>query len=174
MDSEIIILKKITDQQIAELREFSERTFLETFAKDNSEEDMKRYLEMNITEEKLNGEMNNPDSEFYFAKSENRTIGYLKLNFANAQTEIRHAGGVEIERIYVLREFHGKKVGQILLNKAVELARDRYADHIWLGVWEKNARAISFYQKNGFISFDTHIFKLGDDEQTDLMLKRKL
>lgn len=174
MDSEIIILKKITDQQITELKEFSERTFLETFAKDNSEEDMKRYLEINITEEKLSGEMNNPDSEFYFAMSENRIIGYLKLNFAGAQTEIRHADWVEIERIYVLREFHGKKAGQILLNKAVELARDRYADHIWLGVWEKNARAIRFYQKNGFISFDTHIFKLGDDEQTDLMMKRKL
>lgn len=81
---------------------------------------------------------------------------------------------MEIERIYVLKEFHGKKVGQILYEKAIELAKGIDADFIWLGVWEENPRAIRFYEKNGFSAFDKHIFQLGNDEQTDIMMKLEL
>ncbi len=81
---------------------------------------------------------------------------------------------LEIERIYVLQEFHGQRVGQVLYEKAIELAQERGLDYIWLGVWEKNARALRFYEKNGFEPFDRHIFKLGDDEQTDIMVKKVL
>jgi diamine N-acetyltransferase len=78
---------------------------------------------------------------------------------------------LEIERIYVLQEFQGKKVGQMLFGKAVEIAKQKNADYIWLGVWEKNIKAIRFYEKNGFVPFGKHLFKLGDDEQTDIMMK---
>ncbi|MNE41268.1 Protease synthase and sporulation negative regulatory protein PAI 1 [compost metagenome] len=81
---------------------------------------------------------------------------------------------MEIERIYVLRAFHGKKVGQILYEKALQIAEVLGLSFIWLGVWEKNLRAIQFYEKNGFVAFDKHIFKLGDDEQTDIMMKKEL
>jgi RimJ/RimL family protein N-acetyltransferase len=81
---------------------------------------------------------------------------------------------VEIERIYVLQAYHGKKVGQLLYEKAMEVSVEVNAGYVWLGVWEENQRAISFYKKNGFIEFDKHIFKLGDDEQTDVMMKKKL
>ena len=80
----------------------------------------------------------------------------------------------KIERIYVLKEFHGKKVGQILYDTAFEMAKQRCADYLWLGVWEENPRAINFYKKNGFVEFDKHIFKLGNDEQTDIMMKLQL
>ena len=59
----------------------------------------------------------------------------------------------------------------MLYEKAIEIANQRNADYVWLGVWEENPRAISFYLKNGFVAFDKHIFKLGDDEQTDIMMK---
>jgi ribosomal protein S18 acetylase RimI-like enzyme len=74
----------------------------------------------------------------------------------------------------VLKEFHGKKDGQILYDKAIELAREKNVEYVWLGVWEQNPRAIRFYKKNGFVAFDKHIFKLGNDEQTDVMMKLKL
>lgn len=71
-----------------------------------------------------------------------------------------------------MQEFHGKKVGQILFEKALNLAKDKGCDYVWLGVWEENHCAISFYKKNGFIEFDKHIFKLGDDEQTVIMMMK--
>jgi hypothetical protein len=103
-----------------------------------------------------------------------KTIGYLKVNVGESQTEIKDKNTLEIERIYVLKEFHGKKVGQILYDKAIELAKDKNIENVWLGVWEENPRAIRFYEKNGFVAFDKHIFKLGNDEQTDIMMKLKL
>jgi ribosomal protein S18 acetylase RimI-like enzyme len=81
---------------------------------------------------------------------------------------------LEIERIYVSKEFHGKKAGQVLYEKAMEVAKDKNADYVWLGVWEENQRAINFYKKNGFVEFDKHIFKLGNDEQTDIMMRLQL
>ena len=103
-----------------------------------------------------------------------QVIGYLKLNFGDSQTELKDDKSAEIERIYVLQEYQGKKVGQLLYEKALQIANAYKADYIWLGVWEENPRAIQFYKKNGFTEFDKHIFKLGEDEQTDIMMKLSL
>ncbi len=81
---------------------------------------------------------------------------------------------MEIERIYVLKGFLGQKVGQVLFEKTLEIAKAKNADYIWLGVWEENHRAISFYKKNGFSAFGKHLFKLGNDEQTDIMMKLEM
>ncbi|HEY1872444.1 MAG TPA: GNAT family N-acetyltransferase, partial [Chitinophagaceae bacterium] len=118
--------------------------------------------------------LNNENSGFYFATLDNNAIGYLKLNFGQSQTELKDDNSLEIERIYVLKGFHGKNVGQLLYEKAIQIARQRNADYIWLGVWEENSRAINFYKKNGFVQFDKHIFRLGNDEQTDTMMRLKL
>lgn len=122
----------------------------------------------------MTAELNSKSSEFYFAVLGNRIIGYLKLNLGESQTELKDHRGLEIERIYVLREFHGKNVAQVLFNKAMQVAGQANAEYVWLGVWEKNTRAINFYRKNGFVEFDKHLFKLGDDEQTDIMMKLQL
>ncbi len=135
---------------------------------------MKKYLDEDFSLEKLTAEINNKNSEFYFAKLDNNVIGYLKINFGSSQTELKDDKALEIERIYVLKEFHGKNIGQLLYNKAMQISRQKKADYIWLGVWEENPRAINFYKKNGFMEFDRHIFKLGNDEQTDIMMKLKL
>lgn len=150
------------------------RLFFETFSEVNTEEDMREYLEKNFSLKKLTEELNNKDSEFYFAISDTHIVGYLKLNVGQAQTELNDNNGLEVERIYVLNEFHGKSVGQVLYDKAVETAKILKATYIWLGVWEENTKAIRFYKKNGFVPFDKHIFKLGNDEQTDIMMKLQL
>ena len=98
----------------------------------------------------------------------------MKLNFGDSQTELKDNKSLEIERIYVSKEFHGKSVGQLLYDKAIEVAKHKNVDYVWLGVWEENPRAISFYKKNGFVEFNKHIFKLGDDEQIDIMMKLNL
>jgi ribosomal protein S18 acetylase RimI-like enzyme len=73
-----------------------------------------------------------------------------------------------------LNEYHGQQVGQLLYDKAIQIAHQLQVNYVWLGVWEENHRALKFYKKNGFIEFDKHIFKLGDDEQTDIMMKLQL
>jgi diamine N-acetyltransferase len=169
-----IEIKKVKIADISDLQEIARQTFFETFAYHNTADDMQKYLDNNLSTDKLKSELADTNSQFYFAIQYNKVIGYLKINFGQAQTELKDKSSLEIERIYVLKEFHGKKVGQVLYNKAIEIAKQKYADYVWLGVWEKNLRAIKFYEKNGFVAFDKHIFKLGNDEQTDIMMRLNL
>lgn len=171
---ENIKIKRVTLSDIDQLQKIGRQTFLETFSEANSEENMKNYLEQGFSNEKLAAELNDINSEFYFSTLDNEVIGYLKLNFGESQTELKDRKSLEIERIYVSKEFHGKSVGQLLYDKAIQIAKQKNVDYVWLGVWEENPRAINFYKKNGFVEFDKHIFKLGNDEQTDIMMKLNL
>ncbi|WP_207431048.1 GNAT family N-acetyltransferase [Sabulibacter ruber] len=169
-----ININRATTTKVEQLQKIGRKTFFETFSASNTEENMAKYLDEGFSFEKLTSELNNENSEFYFAELDNEIIGYLKVNFGQSQTELKDEKALEIERIYVLKEFHGKKVGQLLYEKAMQIARQMHVDYVWLGVWEENQRAISFYKKNGFVEFDKHIFKLGNDEQTDIMMKLQL
>lgn len=164
----------IDHTQVNKLQAISKETFQETFAPVNTAENMKRYQEESFSNEKLLEELNNPDALFYFALLNNEVIGYLKLNTGASQTEIKDNNALEVERIYVLQAYHGKKVGQVLYDKALAVAKELNVSYVWLGVWENNTKAIRFYEKNGFVPFDKHLFKLGDDVQTDIMMKLKL
>ncbi len=169
-----ICIKLVTINDIGQLQKISRQTFYETFSEGNTEENIAKYLEEGFSVTKLTSELSNNDAQFYFATFEDNTIGYLKINFGQAQTELQDDKALEIERIYVLKEFHGKGVGQLLYDKAIQIAKQKNADYVWLGVWEENPRAINFYKKNGFVEFDKHVFKLGNDNQTDIMMKLKL
>lgn len=174
MSNENIQLVRVTSNDLSALQKLSRETFLDTFAWGNTPENMQYYLDTSFADEKLMQEINAADSEFYFAQHYNKPIGYLKINLGQSQTEVLEGNGLEIERIYVIKEFHGKKIGQLLFNKALQLATEKNIDYLWLGVWEKNSKAITFYEKNGFVPFSRHIFKLGVDEQTDILMKRVL
>lgn len=132
---------------------------------------MKTYLEVEFSSDKLSSELMNPNSFFYAACNGDQIIAYLKVNFENAQSDRQLENAMEIERIYVLRDFHGKEVGELLLKKAKEVAEKANVKKIWLGVWENNLRAIRFYEKHGFRAYGSHIFKLGKDEQNDILMK---
>lgn len=165
---------KATLTDLEELKTLSRKTFCETFADQNTKENMQQYLDTEFAREKLLREISNTDSEFHLARLENKCIGYLKINFSSAQTELKENHGMEVERIYVQKEFLGKNIGQLLLTKALETAKEKNMNYVWLGVWEKNLRAIRFYEKNGFVKFSTHLFKVGKDEQTDVMMRKFL
>jgi len=167
-------IQKVSPVEIDELEKISRQTFRETFSSGNTEENMTKYLDEIFSSANLSIELNDNNAEFYFAKLDDKVIGYLKLNFGESQTELRDDHALEIERIYVLKDFHGKNVGQLLYNKAIQIAREKNKDYVWLGVWEENPRAINFYKKNGFVAFDKHLFQLGNDLQTDIMMKLKL
>ena len=166
-----ILLKKASIEDLAELQLLSRETFFEAFAAQNTAENMAHYLAEGFSLEKLDAELHNPESEFYFALNGEEIIGYLKVNIGQAQTELQDHKALEIERIYVLKAFHGQRVGQLLLKKAIELAKQKEATYLWLGVWEENPRAIRFYEKNGFVPFGSHLFKMGNEAQRDILMK---
>jgi diamine N-acetyltransferase len=174
VDMNSIEITKIGVEQLVPLQEIGRTTFLHTFSTTDTEENMDIYLDHAFSAEKLTAELENPNSEFYFATQNEVVIGYLKVNFGAAQTEIQDANSVEIERIYVLQYYHGKHVGQLLFEKAMAIAKQKKVEFIWLGVWEENHRALRFYTKNGFVAFDSHIFLMGDEAQTDIMMKLEL
>jgi len=171
---EHILVKKATIDDLVATQRIGRETFFETFADSNTKEDMDKYLEDSFNNSRMTAELSNPDSSFYIAWEDESPVGYLKLNTGTAQTEQQDQEALEIERIYVKSSHHGKKVGQLLYEKALEVAREKHNSYLWLGVWEKNPRAIRFYEKNGFIAFDTHMFTMGNDQQTDIMMKKEL
>ena len=168
-----VVIRRLTNEDALLLQQIGRKTFDQTFSSSNSKENMEKYLDQGFSLTKLQAEINDPNVEFYSATLDNNIIGYLKLNLGQSQTEIKNDNALEIERIYVLKEFQGQNIGQQLFEKALERAYVQKVDFIWLGVWEENKRAIQFYTKNGFVAFDKHIFKLGDEEQTDIMMKRE-
>ena len=170
----MIQIKEVDITDIINLQTIARNTFDETFSEFNTEEDMNKYLDDAYSNERLTMELTNPDSHFYFAMYDNVLAGYLKLNKGQAQTELKDSAALEIERIYVLKQFQGAKIGQALYAKAIEFAKSINVKYIWLGVWEENVKAIRFYTKNGFVEFDKHLFKLGTDVQTDIMMKLEL
>jgi ribosomal protein S18 acetylase RimI-like enzyme len=169
-----IVISKIGNEQIDQLQQIGRQTFAETFAESNTAANMAKYLEEAYSFEKLNEEINNPNSFFYFAIMDEKVIGYLKLNMGGSQTELKDNDALEIERVYVLKSFQGKRVGQMLFDKAIQIAKEQNAEFVWLGVWEENKKAIQFYTRNGFVEFDQHVFVLGDEAQTDIMMKLQL
>jgi len=172
MENISIKLAHLSD--ITTICEIGTKTFFETYAQRNSVADMQQYLATNFNQQAIKKQIENHGSAFYIAYLENKPIGYLKLNTAEAQTDLNEHNSVEIERIYVLAAYHGKNIGQLLYQKAAAVAKEKGKSSIWLGVWEQNPRAIRFYEKQGFEKFDTHIFIVGSEEQTDYLMRKLL
>lgn len=165
------VITRATSSDLETVHRLGRQTFLEAFAKDNTKEDIHHYVDEAFASGRVAEELANPESEFYLAKVESQPIGYLKVNHGQAQTEKYDLSALEIERIYVLEAYYGKRVGQSLFAKAFEIAQTRRASCLWLGVWEKNLKAIKFYKKHGFVAFDKHSFLLGKDLQTDILMQ---
>ena len=171
---DLITITKADVENLATVQQIGKETFFETFAEANTEADMEKYLAENFSNAKISAEIDNPESHFFVAWRGEDPIGYMKLNTGHIQTELQDPASLEIERIYVKSAFHGQRVGQLLYDKALEIAGFEQKKYIWLGVWEENLKAIRFYEKNGFVAFDKHIFKFGEDEQTDIMMRKML
>ena len=171
---ENVEIERVTLAHIEQLQQIGRQTFIETFSEINTEENMTKYLDDSFNISRLTTEIQNLNSEFYFAIIDAKVVGYLKINRGDAQTELKNDHTLELERIYVLNEFHGKKVGQVLFKKAFQIAEQSKVDYLWLGVWEENHKALKFYAKNGFTAFNKHMFVLGDSIQTDIMMKLQI
>jgi diamine N-acetyltransferase len=167
-----IFIKKANENDTDTLQNIAKTTFVETYAAQNTAEQMAEYVATHFNIESLKAELTNPASAFYFAYANDELVGYLKVNFAAAQTDIHDTESLEIERIYVLKNYYGKQIGHFLYEKAAEIAKKAHLNYIWLGVWEYNPRALRFYEKMGFEHFGTHVFDFNGDAQTDILMRK--
>lgn len=169
-----ISIKKCSIKDLQILQKVSVETFTDTFKDKNTPENMKVYLDKAYASKKLENELLNTSSQFFFIYLNEELAGYLKVNTDDAQTEEMNDDSLEIERIYVRSKFQKQGLGKYLMNKAIELATESRKNVIWLGVWEKNQNAIDFYIKNGFVKTGAHSFHMGDEEQVDYILTKTL
>jgi ribosomal protein S18 acetylase RimI-like enzyme len=152
--------------------DLSRDTFYETFAADNTAEDMEIFLSKQFTREGLIAEMDRTDLIFFLAYAEEEVVGYVKLRACRLPDS--NDPSIEIARIYVKKEWVGKGAGQVLMQVSIDHAIQQNYKWLWLGVWEKNPRAIAFYEKWGFEKFGETDFFLGNDKQTDWLMKKQL
>ncbi|EDP68645.1 transcriptional repressor of sporulation, septation and degradation [Carnobacterium sp. AT7] len=165
-------LKECTLEDLKVLQNISIELFTDTFKDQNTEEDLENYLEKAYNSTQLKQELTNDNSTFFFLLDNEEIVGYLKLNIGDAQTEDIAENAVEIERIYILSNLKRKGYGTFLIENAEQFAKQKNKKVIWLGVWEKNFSALSFYKKNGFIQISSHSFFMGEDEQIDLIMTK--
>ena len=165
-------IRECTLNDLKTLLEISYETFVDAFQSMNVKDTMDKYVEEAFNLEKLEEELRNEDSRFFFLYADDELAGYLKINEAPAQTDINDQHCIEVERIYVKKEFKGKGLGRQLMNYAIQKAKEMRKSYVWLGVWEKNTDAIDFYERLGFYEDGRHPFKMGDELQTDFIMKK--
>jgi diamine N-acetyltransferase len=156
------------------LAEAGRRLFEAAFAKDNRAEDMQTYLAEAFSPEIQAAELADPASVTLIVNIEGNFAGYARLKEGRPGLEIDGFRPVELVRIYAEREYIGRGIGSALMQASLEECARKGWDTIWLGVWEKNPRAIRFYEKWGFSVAGQQIFKLGEDLQTDLVMQRSV
>ena len=168
----MINIRYATTQDNNLLAEIGAQTFYDSFAADNTPEDMAAYLSASFSPEKQGLELADPNATFLIAEIESEVVGYSHLKLAHAPKAIVGHKPLEIARFYARKAWIGKGVGAQLMARSLQEAGAMGCDVVWLGVWEKNLRAIAFYTKWGFVEVGRQTFQLGDDLQQDLLMAR--
>ncbi len=174
MNTPVPELRKANLSDLPELLMLARTSFLQAFTAGNKPENVQAYLDEAFTEARLTQELEHPASTFLVASLAGKFVGYTKLNLSAAQTDVQDPDSVEVARLYTLEEVWGKGVGQCLLDAALDFAKEKGMTYVWLGVWEHNARAIRFYEKNGLRIFGSHPFPFGDEIQNDWLMRMEV
>lgn len=169
-----LIIRRANADDADLLAELGARTFSETFASENAPEDMAAYLASSFNSARQASEIADASSTFFIAEVDGVAAGYAKLQDSEPPADVRAAKPVELVRLYVSEEWLGRGVGEVLMRACVEEARRTGHEAIWLGVWERNGRAQAFYRKWGFREVGEHVFRLGSDRQTDILMERAI
>lgn len=169
-----LTIREATTADALLIADISQTTFYETFAKDNTEEDMHLFLTQQFTKGKLMLEVGRPNLRFLLAYSGKEVAGYVKLKEGPGPKGLAVQNALEIARLYAMPQMIGKGVGKLLMQASLTAAKDSKKEGVWLGVWEKNQRAIDFYHRWGFEKFGEVDFLLGTDLQRDWLMGKRL
>jgi len=156
------------------IADIARKTFMETYGEMNTPENMEAYLNSQFSDEKLLEELQHPRTRFFLAYHNGIPAAFTKVRDDRKAKKLEEIKAIEIQRIYVLQEYQGFSLGKAMLDMIKELARKDGYQTIWLQVWQKNNKAIRFYQKAGFTVFETASFLLGSSSQQDFLMRYDL
>lgn len=167
------LIRRATLDDAPTLAELGARTFSETFLADNHPDDIAAFLAATYGPSQQAAELADAANHFLVAEREGVPVGYAKLRRGPAPSCVKGAAPIQIDRLYVAREHLGRRVGEALMTRCLEEARVAAHQTVWLGVWERNTRALAFYRRWGFCVVGEHTFQLGSDRQNDLLMERE-
>ncbi len=172
----MITIRLASLEDIGLVTDMGRSTFTQAFAHLNNPVHFQAHLDQFHTYEAIENEFKNPKNQFYIAEYDTQPATFCKLvlDEDEGHPDLKAHNCLELERIYVLKQYQGLQIGYHLFKKAEELGLQLNFDILWLGVWEKNLKAIEVYKKWGFSQFGSHTFNLGGEIQTDLMMKKYL
>ena len=159
---------------VAAIRQLSEKTFRDTYSEHNTPENMEQHVEKNFALQQIEKELKQIDSQYIIIDLNGEIIAFSKLVKNHSAKGLEEKNVVEIERFYIDKSLQGQQLGRKLMDFCIEWSIENNFEIIWLGVWENNANAIKFYQKMGFEFLGKHSFVLGTEVQTDFTMKRNL
>jgi len=170
----MVTLRLTTPSDIPGLQRLAIDTQVDTFGAYNTEANMQAFLDEAYNVEKMHQELDEPGSHNYLAFVDDELAGFMRLRLSSEVEHLLGKNTIELQRLYVDKKFHRQGVGTALMREAIDLAHAGRYEWIWLGVWERNFKAQEFYTRWGFERFSDHIFQMGEDPQTDWLLKRKV
>lgn len=156
------------------LQKISIDTFVDTYSKYNTEENMQKHVLEHFNKKQLLNEINETGNYFFGSFDDEILAGYTKLRTSENPEELEGKKHIELERIYASEKYQGMGLGYKMIQYCLEFASENNYDLLWLGVWKENEKAFQFYKKCGFEVFGEHIFMLGSDEQVDWLMKKEL
>ena len=176
-DTGSLVLRRASPSDATALAAFAAEAFSDTFAADNTPEDMAAYLAGAFGEAQQRAELADPSCTVLLAERSGELAGYAMLHdgaLPSGTASVDLADAMEIARLYAGRRWIGAGVGAALMQACMALAAERKREWLWLGVWERNARAIAFYARRGFTDVGSQSFQLGADRQTDRIMARRV
>ena len=168
----MLIIRTAELRDAKELAVLAESTFRETFAAMNTPENMDVHCQASYSEALQAKEISSTSMHTFVSEMDAHLIGFAQLRWGPAPESVSAKNPGEIQRLYVSSAWHGQGVAHDLMSVCLEEFKKRGSDKIWLGVWEHNPRAISFYKKFGFVAVGEHVFPLGRDPQRDIVMVR--
>jgi diamine N-acetyltransferase len=170
-----LTIRKARPDDFQLLSEIGRTTFYETWRPVNTEEDMQSYMQKSFDPSKIKADIAaGTANTFFLAFAGDVAIGYCKMRCDRTYDEFKNEPAIEIERIYVLKSWHGKKAGKALMDRCIEYAEQQKYSWLWLGVNIDNVTAIDFYKKYGFTIFGEKSFQLGEAVDNDYLMKRRM
>lgn len=169
-----LTIRRATDADAPRVAEFAHRTFVETFGPDNTDENMAAHVARSFGPAIQLREIQDPDTVTLLAELGQTTAAFAQVRRGPFPPCVAGPSPVQLHRFYVDRPFHGRGIAQSLMRAVDDVGRELGGHTLWLGVWERNPRAIAFYTKCGFVDVGTHLCIVGSDEQTDRVMAHSL
>ena len=167
-------IRRVGPEDAEGVTELARQTFRETYGAYNDPDELRMYMERELTRTVLEEEMKADGSAWYIASLDGVAVGFLKIRWDREPDNLQGRRALELQRIYVLQEYRGFSIGTSLINTAKAYARAHGFHTVWLQVWQKNSKAIKFYQNAGFVVFETAGFRMGNQEQQDFLMRYDL